>query len=443
MIGETVARAQRSSEALRPYHIMIVAIVALSVIFDGFDTYTLGLSVPAIAREWGRPASAFGTTTALSTVATVVGAMSAGIVSDRIGRKYTLMLATLLSGGGTLLSAAASTMAILTVSRVVTGIGLGGAMVTAVVLVSEHMPTRHRAAAIVLMTLGIPLGHTLSGAVASLVLEPWGWRSLFLIGAVVPCIVFVVQALAMPETPAFMRGRAAYRQKLEHYHRRLGTQELDVPVDGLAALDGGTGIGALFQKKIVRETLLLWVGVTASVFITHVASQWLPSLIVHAGGSLKSASQSIVYFGIGQIGGALFATPLIFLFGSRWPMLGGAIVTFILALVLMARFDAAPTAVATFITFAVMAWVGSQMVALHHALGPAIYPEAVRGRGTGFALAIGKSGAVISSYSGAWAINHGGMAYFGLIATAAVVQFCCFSLIRRHAPAGMRPSAGH
>lgn len=432
------AATPRESRFTR-YHLFIVLIIGLSIVFDGFDTYTLGLAVPSIARDWGLPPGAFAGITALSTISTVTGSALAGFVSDRIGRKYMLIIATMLYAGGSLISALSWETTLLGFSRVVTGLGLGSAIVTAIVSIAEHVPQRQRSAAITITTLGIPLGHTLAGATASLVLEPLGWRSLFLIGVIIPAIMIAVMALLLPETPAFMRGKPRYHDALERYCRRTGLNPDDF---GAARREdkvrSGAPLAALFSRPYRSDTILLWTGMTASVFITHVLAQWLPSLMSEAGASLTVASQSLFYFGMGQIVGAAIATPLIFWFGSRYPMCAGALVILVVAAGLAVEFDTHPAALATFAMFALTACVGSMMVTLHHALGPAIYPEAIRGGGTGLALAIGKSGGILSAFGGAWALPHGGTTFFGLVVLAALTQLVCFGLIRGHAPSGRR-----
>lgn len=419
------------------YHLFIVTIIALSIIFDGFDTYTLGLAIPSIAKEWGLKPSDFATITALATISTIAGSAFAGFVGDKIGRKRTLALATLLYGGGSLVSALSNEMMLLTLSRVVTGIGLGSAVVTAIVSVSEHVPLRQRAAAITLTTLGIPLGHTLAGITAAWVLEPLGWRTLFLIGAVIPAIMLVLQTIILPETPSFMRGKPRFAAALERYARRtdLDIEDLRTPPPPRKT-SSGARFAELLSGRYRSDTIFMWLGMSASVFITHISSQWLPSLINHAGGSVTLASSALAYFGTGQILGAIVATPLIFWFGSRRPMLGGALAILTLSGLLMMNFDGHPTAYLTFAMLTAMAALGSMMVCLHHTLGPAIYHEDIRGSGTGVALALGKTGAVLSSYAGAWAVEQHGIAFFGLIALAAVVQFSCFGMIRRHAVGG-------
>jgi AAHS family 4-hydroxybenzoate transporter-like MFS transporter len=70
------------------------------------------------------------------------------------------------------------------------------------------------------------------------------------------------------------------------------------------------------------------------------------------------------------------------------------------------------------------------------ALATHVYASAIRATGVGLAIAVGRMGAILSGYAGAWALEYGGSAaYFGLMAAAMCVCFVMLSAVRRHVPA--------
>ena len=70
-----------------------------------------------------------------------------------------------------------------------------------------------------------------------------------------------------------------------------------------------------------------------------------------------------------------------------------------------------------------------------YALATHVYPTTVRATGVGTAVAVGRTGGVLSTYSGAWALESGGSAaFFGSMATAMAAVFVCLSLVVRHVP---------
>ena len=71
-----------------------------------------------------------------------------------------------------------------------------------------------------------------------------------------------------------------------------------------------------------------------------------------------------------------------------------------------------------------------------YALATNVYASAVRATGVGLAIAVGRLGAILSGYAGAWALEYGGSAaYFGLMAAAMCVCSVMLSTVRRHVPA--------
>src|SRR5690349_14091406 len=128
------------------------------VLLDGFDTASIGFIAPALLTEWhlGKPDLAPVLSAALFGLA--CGALTAGPLSDRLGRRSLLLGAVVLFGVACLGSAFSQSLGQLTVLRFVTGVGLGAAMPNAVTLMGEFCPDRRRATIINLMFCGFPLG---------------------------------------------------------------------------------------------------------------------------------------------------------------------------------------------------------------------------------------------------------------------------------------------
>ena len=76
-----------------------------------------------------------------------------------------------------------------------------------------------------------------------------------------------------------------------------------------------------------------------------------------------------------------------------------------------------------------------------YALAAQMYPTEVRATGVGAAVAIGRGGAITSTYAGAWALERGGSSlFFGLVATAMVAALISLALVRRHIPGALTRS---
>src|SRR5438094_4964175 len=76
----------------------LVFLTALTIVFDGADNQLLGLSIPAIMRDWGIARSGFAPVLALGFIGMAIGGAMAGIIGDRIGRKIALLSSVLVFG---------------------------------------------------------------------------------------------------------------------------------------------------------------------------------------------------------------------------------------------------------------------------------------------------------------------------------------------------------
>ena len=173
---------------------------------DGYDLSAIGLAVPSLTKAWSMPPSAFTQAFALSSVGIMVGAMLAGPIADRFGRKPVLLLSVALFGLFSLLSAWAPSLPMLVALRFFTGIGIGGAMPTTVALTSDYTPDRWRTSAVMFMFTGNTIGGFFAGQIAAQILPRWGWQGIFYVGGIVPLVLLVVLIFILPESPQFQRG---------------------------------------------------------------------------------------------------------------------------------------------------------------------------------------------------------------------------------------------
>lgn len=395
--------------------------IAATILLDGIDSNLLALAIPSLAREWNTDPREFASIAALSTVAMLIGSALAGVISDRLGRRWTLIAATAIYGGGTLTGAAADAMNILAATRIVTGLGLGAALTTAVVAVAEHFPPRMRATAVSLAVLGMPFGGVLSGILAAAVLDPLGWRVLLVIGGAAPLLLGFIYFFYLPESSAFVaRQGGASRDPSTRQDKSRGNPLL------------------LLSRELRRDTLLVWAGFFASLLASYMTLGWLPTLLTEAGAVSVTASGSIAYASTGSLIGGLLAVPLVWRFGTRGVMIAAAGLSCLVAGFLAARFDVlGPTPLALMAVGAMMAGFAT-LNSLFYGLLPQIYPAAVRGAGIGIGMAAGRLGAVASAYVGAWGLSGGGGRFFAIATAAALVALVSFGLVRRHSPSGRR-----
>jgi len=122
---------------LTRFQIGVIVCCALVNLFDGADTQSIGVAAPFIADELGIEIANFKWIFSSALVGATIGAATFGPLADRFGRKTLLIVATILIGVFTVLTALATSVPMLIAFRVLAGLGLGGATPCFIALTSE------------------------------------------------------------------------------------------------------------------------------------------------------------------------------------------------------------------------------------------------------------------------------------------------------------------
>jgi AAHS family 4-hydroxybenzoate transporter-like MFS transporter len=195
---------------------------------DGFDTQAIAYVAPRITESWGLTPAAFGPIFSAGLIGLALGAFILSPLADRFGRKLILLISTAIFGVFALLTATAASMDQLLLLRLLTGLGLGGAMPNIIALTSEYSPSRLRATLVTIMFCGFPLGSTIGGLIAAPLMEAHDWQGVFVLGGVLPILLLPVLIVVMPESVRFLVARGAPQAKIAPIVRRLG---LDVSAE--------------------------------------------------------------------------------------------------------------------------------------------------------------------------------------------------------------------
>jgi AAHS family 4-hydroxybenzoate transporter-like MFS transporter len=421
------------------YQRWLIFFTALTIIFDGIDNQLLGISIPAMMRDWAAPRSAFAPVVSLGYLGMMIGGAVAGIAGDRFGRRVALLASMVVFGAATLAVAGADTVGSLAVLRLAAGLGLGGAMPNAAALAAEYVPLRQRPFAVTVTIVCVPLGGTLAGLLALPALPAVGWRGLFAIGGAVPLVAALIFARLLPESPRFLARHPKRWPELARVLQRMGH---DVDRDAVFADVVETRVTraplkTLFDRDYRRDTFALWTAFFSCLLAVYLGFSWLPSILTGAGLSGAVANTGITLFNLGGVVGAVAGAMLITRFGSRPTMLtmaaaavGGAVV-----LSMMSITSVVPVLVMLTVTGGMINAVQTTM----YALAAHVYPTRMRATGVGTAVAFGRTGAILTGYAGPWALEYrGSMSFFALMAAAVFVTFIALALVGRHVP---RPSS--
>ncbi|MDN5001803.1 MFS transporter [Bradyrhizobium sp. GCM10027634] len=415
------------------FQIRVLLVCAAVLFIDGFDTQAIGYVAPAVAQEWKLARGSLGPVFSAGLFGLMIGALIFGPMADRIGRRRIILASTLVFGIGTLLTMFAPDTTWLIALRMLTGLGLGGAMPNAVALTSEFSPHRRRATLVMMMFAGFSVGAALGGLLAAALIPAFGWRSVFLVGGLVPLLLLSFLLKALPESIRFlaMVGRrdhevAELLKKISPGASFAGNAKFVVLEPKLPGLP----VAHLFAEGRGSVTLLLWIVFFMSLLDLYLLSNWLPTVLNDLGVSVSAAAAIGAMLQVGGVVGTFALGQFIDRFSFRALSL-----TYLVAAAAVAAIGLVSHSI-VLVTIAIFASgfciVGGQIAS--NALTATFYPTAIRSTGVGWALGIGRIGSIVGPLVGGamLARDMGAQPLFAAAAVPALVAaMAAFMLARR------------
>ncbi|MDT8397047.1 MAG: MFS transporter [Pseudomonadales bacterium] len=269
---------------MRPLQWQVVAIGVLVNMLDGFDLLAASLIAPIITREWGLQPEALGMLLSASLLGTSIGAFVLSPLADVLGRRTSIMLNLGLMAVGMMLSARAESIWMLTVLRVLTGMGVG-AMASAVgTLVFEYSSKNTRELGLGLVTIGYNVGVVLGTLFAAWFLGRYSWPAIFVLGGVLTLLLIPVVYFLLPESLDYLvaRPKANSLMQINKVLKRLAIPLLTtMPTPSVRAQQGG--LMDLLRQPILPRTLMMGLSYCLYMMSSYFFLSWANQLTVDAG----------------------------------------------------------------------------------------------------------------------------------------------------------------
>ncbi|MFJ3681357.1 MFS transporter [Pseudomonas sp. NPDC090208] len=380
------------------FHARLLLWGALIIVFDGYDLVIYGVVLPALMNDWGLTALQAGLLGSCALMGMMLGALIFGPLADYIGRRRSIFMCVALFSSFTVLNGFADSPEAFAVLRLLAGVGLGGVMPNIIALMNEYAPRKQRSTLIALMFSGYAAGGMLSAGLGMLIVPAWGWRPLFFMAAV-PLLVLPLLIRQLPESINFLL-RSGQRQRAQLLLQRVLPRYVGQPSDHLLGEEGQqtrVSIIQLFQDGRLINTLLLWLAFACSLLMIYGLSAWLPKMMTMAGYALTSSIAFLLILNAGAIVGSLFGGWLADRCG-----LGRVLLAFLAAsgVVLGLMAVKSPLSVMyVLIGIAGAGTTGAQILA--NAFAVQSYPAHIRSTGLGWAMGIGRIGAIVGPLLGA------------------------------------------
>jgi AAHS family benzoate transporter-like MFS transporter len=390
---------------------LAVLVCWLLVVFDGYDLIVYGTVQSALINDtgWGLTKATAGTVGSMAFLGMMIGAVFAGRMADTWGRRRTILGCAVLFSVFTILCAFAPTAIIFGALRLLAGIGLGGLVPSANALVAELVPAKWRSTIATLMMSGVPIGGSLAALAGIPLIPAFGWPVMFLVAVVALAVIIPLGLRYLPETLPPPGVKAISPTQL--------------PAGPAAAENRRTGFGSLLRAPYLGVSVLYAVATLVTLFAWYGLGTWLPNLMQLAGYNLGSALTFALALNLGAVVGSVATAWAGTRFGPVPTAVAAAAVAAVALLVLVT--GPPVTVVYLMLVLAGVGTHGTQRLVI--AAVASHYPAHLRGTALGWALGVGRIGAVAAPQAGGLllaaglGVNSNFLAFAGAAAVAALL----------------------
>jgi benzoate transport len=411
--------------------ILVVSICFILNMLDGMDVLILSYVAPALSADWKVSPESLGIVFSAGLAGMAAGGLLIAPLADRFGRRKLILASLVMMAAAMFGSSIATSIVELIATRFVVGIGIGTVLASMAALTAEYAPARHRTFAVGFLQAGYPVGATITGFIVASHVATHGWQAM-LLGAAILCAVAIPFVwLLLPESIAFLLSRQP-RGALAKANRLLasiGQPQLDALPPRQVAETRHAGVRGLLTEGRAPSTILLWLAIIFSFMTLYFVISWIPKLAVEAGLPAKDAIYAGAIYNIG----AFVGTSSIGLVAMRFDLRKLILAYMALAAAALVVFGSVAMPLAATLTTAFLIGVFVQGGFNGcYPLAASLYPPEARGTGIGWAMGVGRIGAVIGPMLGGFllAAKVSLALIFGIFAVPVVLAGVCAALIR-------------
>ncbi|HIK46571.1 MAG TPA: MFS transporter [Leptolyngbyaceae cyanobacterium M65_K2018_010] len=392
------------------------------IALDGFDFFVIGVAIPFLKQDFGLDAAAIGAVATAAVVGSLVGSLTLGPITDRVGRKPMLMVDVILFVVATAGTALAWNAASLIAFRFLVGVAIGADYPISVAYITENVPARYRGRLVIgaftFQAVGALLG-ALTGVVVLHLFGVWypdpeplavqyAWRWMLGVGVAWAVLVAALRLSIRLESPRYYINRGEYEAASVAARQLLGeaiviTADLEPPPD----LEPAT-LATLFTPPHRRSTLLAavpWflqdiatygIGIFTPVIIAMLALSTETDFMVRQINSARGAALVDVFLIVGFLGAVALVERLGRIRLQVMGFVGMAVGLLLLAASGLVSGAETGLVLAGFLVFNLMMNAGPN--ATTFLLSGEVFPTSMRATGAGFAAAFAKAGAVLGTF---------------------------------------------
>lgn len=389
MINQEIKSAPTESNI--PYIILLTSVAAFGGFLFGYDTAVIAGAIGYLQIKFNLSPLMVGWAASSAIWGCVLGAMSAGYLSDRFGRRAVMVVTALFFAISAYGSAIANDLTMFIIMRLLGGIGVGAASMLCPMYISEIAPSNIRGRLVTFYQLAIVLGiniiYVINLKISQAGDEAWnteyGWR--YMLGSeVIPAAVFFVLLFFVPESPRWLAARSRDGKAMKILEKINGKKvSLEIFAEITESLKNDKGsLSDLLDIKL-RKPLVI--GIVLALFsqITGINAiiYYAPEIFKSIGFGAESAFTQTIIIGLVNMIFTLVAIWLIDKTGRKrlliWGVTGMVICLFATGLCFYLHFDQGP-----WLLIFILGYIASFAVSLGPipwVLMSEIFPTKIRG----------------------------------------------------------------
>ncbi|WP_312397012.1 aromatic acid/H+ symport family MFS transporter [Kocuria sp.] len=409
----------------------VAGIACAALIFDGFDLTIYGTVLTTLMADPSHigalDAATAGTLGSYALIGVLIGALICGSIGDYVGRRRIILVGIAWFSIGMFVTSLSTSIFAFGALRLITGIGLGAILATAGATIAEFAPAGRRNFYNAVVYSGIPAGGVLAALLGMILLEPLGWRGLFMIGATPILFLLPIAFFKLPESPRWLLSRGR-REEAEALSLKTGTPLLEeVVVQKAGATPAKTGFGAVFSSQFRVGAILLGFMSFSGLLLTYGLNTWLPKIMEGYGYGKTYSLAFLLVLNSGAVIGGVVASKLADRRGPQF-IVSTTFVIAAITLVLMTFHFPLPV-LFMFIAVAGVGTLGTQV--LIYGFTSNYFTTNARAAGVAWCSGFGRLGGIFGPLIGGWLVAaglggatafyiFGGVALFGALVTVLV-----------------------
>ena len=406
------------------YQWFIIGLACFLNALDGYDLVAMAFTSTSVSEEFALSGAQLGWLLSSALIGIGLGSLLLAPLADRYGRKKLILLALSIDLVGLTMSALADSYGELLAWRVITGIGVGGILACVTVVVAEFSNLRFRGLAIAIYASGYGLGAAACGMLAAQFIPDYGWRSIFVIGAVLTAAALVLTIFTLPESVDFLRSQGR-DDKVRSIAHRIGVREA-FTITPAGPAPQKSSLSEILSGPYLSTTIRLWIAFSLITAAFNFANQWTPKLLTESGLSAQQGIIGGVMLSFGGTIGSLIFGALTTRIDARRLL---TVFSLLSAVVLVVFISAASLPMIMFATGVAVGMLLNACVTGMYTVTPQAYPTALRTTGVGSAIGVSRAGAVLAPIVVGYLLDAGWSPTALYISAAALVSLTALALI--------------